>query len=92
MAIKSKIKGKKKYKNQPTSEKWKKYKIEGDKLIRARSCPRCGPGIFLSLGQNRAYCGRCHFTEFNTGTAPAASSHAKVAVKPVAAKPAAKKK
>ena len=64
MAIKSKIKGKKKYKNQPTSEKWKKYKIEGDKLIRARSCPRCGPGIFLSLGQGRAYCGRCHFTEF----------------------------
>jgi len=64
MAIKSKIKGKKKHKNKPTSEKWKKYKIEGDKVIRERSCPRCGPGIFLSQGQGRLYCGKCHFTEF----------------------------
>jgi len=64
MAIKSKIKGKKKHKNKPTSRKYKKYKIQGDKIIREKSCPRCGPGIFLSVGQNRAYCGRCHFTEF----------------------------
>jgi len=64
MAIKSKIKGKKKHKNKPTSKKYTKYKIEGDKLIRGRSCPRCGPGIFLSTGQNRLYCGKCHLTEF----------------------------
>lgn len=65
MAIKSKIKGKKKHVNKPTSKKYKKYKVEGDKIVqRARTCPRCGPGIFLSLGQGRAYCGRCHFTEF----------------------------
>ena len=66
MAIKSKIKGKKKHKNKPTSKKYTKYKIEGDKVTRARSCPRCGPGIFLSMGQGRAYCGKCHFTEFAT--------------------------
>jgi len=65
MAIKSKIKGKKKHTNKPTSVKYKKYTVEGDKIIKkARSCPRCGPGIFLSVGKGRAYCGRCHFTEF----------------------------
>lgn len=65
MAIKSKIKGKKKHINKPTSKKYTKYKVEGDKIVsKARSCPRCGPGIFLSVGQGRAYCGRCHFTEF----------------------------
>jgi small subunit ribosomal protein S27Ae len=65
MAIKSKIKGKKKHVNKPTSKKYTKYKVEGDKIVsKARSCPRCGPGIFLSVGQGRAYCGRCHFTEF----------------------------
>ena len=66
MAIKSKIKGKKKHKNKPTSNKSAKYKVQGDKIVsKGRSCPRCGPGIFLSLGDNRAYCGRCHFTEFD---------------------------
>ncbi len=64
MAIKSKIKGKKKKKNKPTSKKYTKYKIEGGKIVRERSCPRCGPGIFLSQGQGRLYCGKCHFTEF----------------------------
>jgi small subunit ribosomal protein S27Ae len=65
MAIKSKIKGKKKHTNKPTSVKYKKYTIEGDNIIKkSRSCPRCGPGIFLSVGKGRAYCGKCHFTEF----------------------------
>ncbi|MDD2444578.1 MAG: 30S ribosomal protein S27ae [Candidatus Nanoarchaeia archaeon] len=65
MAIKSKIKGKKKHINNKPSKKYTKYKVEGEKLIKARTCPRCGPGIFLSLGKGRAYCGRCHFTEFD---------------------------
>jgi small subunit ribosomal protein S27Ae len=65
MAIKSKIKGKKKHLNKPTSIKYKKYSIEGNSIVKkARSCPRCGPGIFLSVGKGRAYCGKCHFTEF----------------------------
>lgn len=65
MVIKSKIKGKKKHKNKPTSAKYKKYTIEDDKITKkARTCPRCGPGIFLSVGKDRAYCGRCHLTEF----------------------------
>ena len=65
MAIKSKIKGKKKHTNKPTSKKYTKYKVEGDKIIsKEKSCPRCGPGIFLSVGKGRSYCGRCHLTEF----------------------------
>ena len=67
MAIKSKIKGKKKHVNKPTSKKYTKYKVEGDKIVsKARSCPRCGPGVFLSVGKGRSYCGKCHFTEFET--------------------------
>ena len=59
-------KGKKKRKNKPASQKWKFYKIEGDKITREKNCPRCGPGIFLSKSGNRLYCGRCHYTEFIT--------------------------
>ena len=66
MAIKSKIKGKKKHVNKKTSVKYKKYTVESDKITKKeRSCPRCGPGIFLSVGKGRAYCGKCHFTEFD---------------------------
>jgi small subunit ribosomal protein S27Ae len=60
-----KIKGKKKHKNKPTSKKASKYKIEDGKLVKARSCPRCGPGIFLAVSNGRSYCGRCHLTEFD---------------------------
>ncbi len=64
MVIKSKIKGKKKHTNKPTSKKSSMYKVEGDKLIREKYCPRCGPGIFLAKGLGRLYCGKCHYTEF----------------------------
>ncbi len=61
-------KGKKAHKSNPTSKRYKKYKIEGDKIERnARFCPRCGPGIFLMNSQNRLYCGKCHYSEFKTG-------------------------
>ena len=55
---------KKPHKNKPTSKKYKMYKIEGDKVVREKSCPRCGPGVFLMKAENRLYCGRCHLTEF----------------------------
>jgi small subunit ribosomal protein S27Ae len=56
--------GKKTKKNKPTSKKYKMYKIEGDKVIREKSCPRCGVGVFLMKAKNRTYCGKCHYTEF----------------------------
>ncbi len=57
-------KGKKPHKNKPTSKKYKKYRIEGDKIIRESSCPRCGNGVFLMKAEDRSYCGKCHYTEF----------------------------
>jgi len=59
-------KGKKKHKNKLTSKKYTKYKIEGNIVKRERSCPRCGPGIFLLNSQGRVYCGKCHYSEFIT--------------------------
>jgi len=57
-------KGKKPHRNKPTSKKYLKYKIEGEKIIRGKTCPRCGAGIFLMIAENRHYCGKCHYTEF----------------------------
>jgi small subunit ribosomal protein S27Ae len=59
-----KNKSKRKKVNKPTSKKYKFYKIDGEKIVRERTCPRCGPGIFLMNADNRIYCGKCHWTEF----------------------------
>jgi small subunit ribosomal protein S27Ae len=64
MAKKPAKTGKKPHKNKPTSKKYSKYKIEGDKVTRDRFCPRCGPGVFLMNSQGRVYCGKCHYSEF----------------------------
>lgn len=61
-------KGKKPHKNKPTSKKYSKYKIDGAKISRERFCPRCGPGVFLMKGENRFYCGKCHYSEFDGKT------------------------
>jgi ubiquitin-small subunit ribosomal protein S27Ae len=59
-------KGKKPHKNQPTSKKYTKYKIEGNTIKRERFCPRCGPGVFLMIAKDRVYCGKCHYSEFHS--------------------------
>lgn len=64
MAKKSAGQGKKPHKNNPTSKKYSKYKIEGDIIKREKTCPRCGPGIFLMTAKDRVYCGKCHYSEF----------------------------
>ncbi|MBS3070958.1 30S ribosomal protein S27ae [Candidatus Pacearchaeota archaeon] len=66
MAKKGVKKGKKPHKNKPTSKKYSKYKIEGDKVMREKFCPRCGPGVFLMKAKDRVYCGRCHYSEFQS--------------------------
>jgi len=63
---KSVKKGKKPHKNKPTSRKYKKYKIVGDKITREKNCPRCGPGVFLMKTSDRVYCGKCHYSEFES--------------------------
>jgi ubiquitin-small subunit ribosomal protein S27Ae len=46
------------------------YEVKGESLTRThKSCPKCGPGIFLAEHGNRRSCGRCGYSE---STAPAA--------------------
>jgi len=53
---------KKKVKNKVPSKKWEKYKLEGDKLVKSKMCPRC-KGNFLADHKDRLYCGSCHYVE-----------------------------
>ncbi len=55
--------GKRKVKNHKPSERWKKYKVSGSKVEKSRSCPKCGPAMFLSVHKDRVYCGSCHYME-----------------------------
>ncbi len=41
------------------------YTISGDAIERKnRSCPKCGPGMFLGKHKNRIVCGKCQYVEF----------------------------
>ncbi len=57
---------KKKKKNKAPSKKYTKYVVEGDKVSRKATCPKCGAGVFLSEHKDRLYCGKCHYTEFKS--------------------------
>jgi len=54
---------KKKIKNKIPSKVWKKYKVEGNKLIKEKNCPKCGPGYFLGVHKDRFVCGHCKYVE-----------------------------
>ncbi len=44
-------------------EIWKKYKIEGDKVVRDFDlCPKCKTGILAKM-PSRRYCGYCGYAE-----------------------------
>jgi len=57
-------KGKKPHKKHPNIKKGEKYKIDGDKVTREKSCPKCGPSAFMAQHEKRSHCGKCGFTEF----------------------------
>ena len=41
------------------------YKVDGDKVTRARpTCERCGPGYFMADHHDRYTCGHCGFTRY----------------------------
>ena len=47
------------------SHKYKKYMVEDGKVVRlGKTCPKCGPGVFLADHEDRWHCGRCGYTEF----------------------------
>ena len=56
-------KGKKPHVNKLTGKKYKHYVIEGDKVKRGKSCPRCGAGVFLAVHRDRLSCGKCKYSE-----------------------------
>jgi len=64
MKGKKDAKGKKPHKKHPNIKKGEKYKIEGDKVTRKKTCPKCGPGVFMADHEKRRHCGKCNFTEF----------------------------
>ena len=40
------------------------YNVKGDSFERThRSCPKCGPGVFLAEHSDRRSCGRCGYSE-----------------------------
>lgn len=58
-------KGKKEKKHKDEKGVKAMYKVEGDKLSRARpTCERCGPGYFMADHEGRYTCGHCGFTRF----------------------------
>jgi small subunit ribosomal protein S27Ae len=44
---------------------WKLYK---DGKTKNKSCPKCGPGVFLAEHANRISCGKCAYTEMKQKT------------------------
>ena len=42
------------------------YELSAGKLVtKKKSCPKCGPGIFMGEHADRTSCGKCGYTEFN---------------------------
>ncbi|MBU0460189.1 MAG: 30S ribosomal protein S27ae [Nanoarchaeota archaeon] len=40
------------------------YEISGDSIKRKnRTCPKCGPGMFMGKHKNRVVCGSCGYVE-----------------------------
>ena len=61
-------KGDKKGKKEEVKKEGKKlsalYNISGDKVERKnRTCPKCGPGMFLAAHKDRVVCGSCRYVE-----------------------------
>ena len=69
---KDKVKAVKKPRNLYT-----RYELAGDALKRKnKSCPKCGPGAFLGLHQERSVCGKCGYVEFAKKEDPAQKAEA----------------
>jgi len=42
------------------------YQKDGDGVKRLnKTCPKCGPGMFLAKHKDRETCGSCGYTEFH---------------------------
>ncbi|MGQ4891203.1 MAG: 30S ribosomal protein S27ae [Candidatus Njordarchaeia archaeon] len=69
--IKKRAGKKKKAKSRPYHV-WKLYKVEDGKVVRLRkTCPICGPSVYLAEHKDRWTCGRCGYTEWKKEKAKA---------------------
>lgn len=50
--------------NKKPSKKYTKYKVQDGKIVKGKSCPKCGEGVFLAEHKDRVTCGKCRYTEF----------------------------
>ena len=42
------------------------YDISGDSIkAKNRTCPKCGPGMFMGKHKDRVVCGSCRYVEYN---------------------------
>lgn len=49
------------------------YTVQGDELARThKSCPKCGPGVFLAEHGDRRSCGKCGYSESKGPAVPKA--------------------
>ncbi|KXB08397.1 hypothetical protein AKJ55_01090 [candidate division MSBL1 archaeon SCGC-AAA382M17] len=54
-------------KERDKSKRYELYEVEDEKVKRLKkSCPRCGPGIFMADHGERLACGKCGYTEFKS--------------------------
>ena len=55
------------------------FEISGDKITRKnRTCPKCGPGMFLGKHKDRLVCGKCKYVEMISKSAEVAEEVAEV--------------
>ncbi len=63
--------GKKPSKPTKSTKKADKYKVSGDKLEHiGRTCPKCGPAVFMGEHKDRFSCGKCGYTEKKSSDKP----------------------
>jgi small subunit ribosomal protein S27Ae len=56
-------KGKKAHKPGKSTNKYSKIDISSGTAQRKKTCPKCGPGVFLAEHKDRVHCGKCGYME-----------------------------
>lgn len=69
MAKKKAVKKKEKGTRVHRPNKSKLWEVKDGKIVHLnRSCPRCGESVYLAHHYNRASCGKCGYTKFDSPT------------------------
>lgn len=75
---KRKVKTKEKKQKPPRNQnKGAIWSLQEGKIVRThRTCPKCGPAVYMAEHYDRSHCGRCGYTLFKRQNAPTASGSA----------------